>query len=131
MLTINGKEYPVLESYANPDRDLAILIVPNAPCPCAYIRRKPAQIDERIILVGYPHGLAQTIAYGQIQGRVGTGTIREQLVTSALGAPGKSGGGVFDINGSLLAIATQMGPNGLPTFAEEITPVVLKEKGSL
>ena len=130
LLTINGKEYPVLESYANPDRDLAILIVPNAPCPCAYIRVKPAQLDEEIVLVGYPHGQLQSLAYGRVQGRVGVGTVREQLVTSAIGAPGKSGGGVFDRDGYLLAIATQMGPYGQLTYADEITPTVLKGKGS-
>ena len=129
-LTINGKSYPVLESYANPDRDLAILIVPGAPCPCAYIRTTSAQLDEAIMLVGYVEGVLQTLVYGHAQGRVKEKN-REQLITSASGAPGKSGGGVFDRNGYLLAIATQMGWNGYIIYAEELTPIVLKGKGSL
>ena len=119
-LRINGRDYPVLESVANPERDLAILIVPNAPCPCATIRSNRVEQDDIVYLVGHPSGGPQTVVTGRVQGYV-TGT-REQVVLSADGAPGKSGGGMFDEKGHLFAVATQAGIGGHITFGEDITP---------
>jgi len=120
-ITINGTAYPVAQSYSNPSRDLAILVVPNAPCPCADLRAQPAQIDEEVMLVGWPYGRLQTLVHGHVQGRdVDQATGREQVVSSLDGAPGKSGGGVFDSAGRLLAITTQMAEDGFLTYSEEL-----------
>ena len=125
-IVIKDKEYPILERIANPDRDLAILIIPNAPCPCATIQAKPIQLDQEVILVGYPQEGGQTLVYGHAQTRITSD--REQLITTASGAPGKSGGGLFDRSGYLLGIATQMGWGGHITFIEELTPTTFIRK---
>ena len=119
-LRINGVDYPVLERAANPERDLAILVVPNAPCPCATIRGRRVEQDEVAYLVGHPSGGPQTVSAGRVQGYVTT--TREQVVLSADGAPGKSGGGMFDERGHMFAVATQSGWSGHITFGEDITP---------
>src|SRR3990167_198541 len=37
LLISEAVSYPILEAYYNTDRDLAVLVVPGAPCPCATI----------------------------------------------------------------------------------------------
>jgi hypothetical protein len=125
VLTIGGVDYPITEGYLNPELDLAALIVPGAPCPCATIRGSAAEEGEQITVVGYPYGVGRVVTYGEVQGRV-TIEGREYVMTTAAGLPGNSGGGVFDINGYLVGITSLGASSGTMLFYVEIIAVYIK-----
>ena len=104
-VTIGGYKYPVLEGYAASPRDVAILIIPGAPCPCARVSDTPLKVGDFIAVVGYPLGLAQVVTYGEFQARIiDKEDGQEYLMVTALGAPGNSGGGLFNEYGDLVGI---------------------------
>ena len=128
VLTIDGYEYAVTEGYAASPRDVAILIVPGAPCPCARVADVAAVEGDPVAVVGYPFGLSRVVTYGEFQGRVVLAEDgQEYLLITALGAPGNSGGGVFDNNGDLIGI-TSKGAQGIFLLAVELftMPIVLQ-----
>ena len=124
-LEVNGVKYPVTEAYANTDRDLAILIVPGAPCPCATVGTIAPNEGDGVAVVGYPYGIARVVTYGEVQARiVNSEDKREYVLTTASGAPGNSGGGVFDSYGYLVGILS-MAADGYLTLYVEMQAVAL------
>jgi len=126
VLQINGVSYPVMEAYVNPNVDLAILIVPNAPCPCVVIGER-ANEGDKVYQLGYPWGDVLTIGEGEVLGRGILWDTLEVVATSAWGAPGMSGGGVFNEKGELVGILIAGDlETGIPTFYVEVILVRIK-----
>lgn len=123
VVTIDGTEYPVTFGYGNPALDLALLIIPNAPCPCAKPSAVAAKEGENVALVGYPYGLAKVVTYGEFQGRVRIQDVEYGLIT-APARPGNSGGGVFNAKGQLLGIVSLGDLTGYLTMFVEIEPLL-------
>jgi S1-C subfamily serine protease len=79
--------------------DLALVLAPDAHCPCARIADSDAAMDEQVVVVGYPRGLTQVVTVGTSQGVVEESKELPyggpRLVTTAQAAGGNSGGGAF------------------------------------
>ena len=122
-IIIDGVEYPALEGYGNPALDLALLYIPQAPCPCA----KPAAVrvteGETIIIIGFPYAIGKVATDGEFQGRVTIDGI-EYGMSTAPARPGNSGGGVFNGKGELVGILSMGDLSGYLTFFVEIDPLV-------
>jgi S1-C subfamily serine protease len=93
-LLVGGKPAKVLKK--NDAEDVAVLEVAEV-CPCAQIAHAPVQIDEQVVVVGFPmndfvHG--QILTEGRAQGEVESPRGIRQRITAPI-APGNSGGGVF------------------------------------
>ena len=102
---INGHLYAVTEGYAASPRDIAVLIIPGAPCPCAVVSDTPLVEGDWVAAVGYPFDLARVVTYGEFQARIiDKADGQEYLLVTALGAPGNSGGGLFNEHGDLVGI---------------------------
>lgn|SRR5574341_45034 len=105
-LKIGEKLYPAIEAYTNEFVDAGILIVPDAPCPCATFRSTKLVKGETIVVIGYPFDSDEIT---ELEGII-TGDIipfNEMPYTITTAAPtvgGMSGGGVFDENGLLLGV---------------------------
>jgi S1-C subfamily serine protease len=126
VVTIDGYDYVVTEGYAASPRDIAVLIIPGAPCPCAQVSDIPAVEGDWVAAVGYPYGIARVVTYGEVQGRiVFEEDGQEYLLVTALGAPGNSGGGLFNEHGELIGIVSK-GAQGHSLFAVEILTVPLE-----
>ena len=123
VLTINGTDYPILEGYGNPVLDLALLYVPNAPCPCAKPSATKVTEGETVILIGFPYAIGKVVTDGEFQGRVKINDI-EYGMTTAPARPGNSGGGVFNQKGELLGILSLGDIQGYLSFFVEIDPLV-------
>lgn len=125
VLTINGVDYPVTEGYAASPRDLAILFVPGAPCPCAVIAPDPVTEGDWVAAVGYPYGIARVVVYGEMQARVFLDDGMEYLLTTTIGAPGNSGGGLFNERGELVGIVAK-GAVGHSLMSVELATLVIQ-----
>lgn len=126
VLTIEGVDYPITEGYAASPRDLAILFVPGAPCPCAVVSLYPSEEGDALLAVGYPYGLARVVTYGEFQARIVLEEDgQEYILTTTLGAPGNSGGGLFNDRGELIGITVKGAP-GHSLLAVELTSMVIK-----
>lgn len=127
-LNVSGRDYVITEAYANSVLDLAVLIVPGAPCPCSTIREEPAREGELAMVVGYPYGIARVTTYGEVQGRFTNPEDKQEYVlVTAPTAPGNSGGGVFDMQGYLMGIMVANDGAYLSLYIETLT-VPLKDK---
>ena len=108
-LEIDGASYPVSGSFpVKEGLDLAVIIVPSAPCPCATLARESSALGSLVYVVGYPRGLLRVVTFGLFQGSVTPSDYDGNTygVTDARTAPGNSGGGVFNDVGELLGIST-------------------------
>ena len=126
VVIIDGHRYAVTEGYAASPRDIAILIVPGAPCPCVQVSGTPLVEGDWVAAVGYPYGLPLVVVtYGEFQGRlIFEEDGQEYLLVTALGAPGNSGGGIFNEHGELVGI-TSKGAQGHSLFAVEVISIPL------
>ncbi len=72
-------------------------------CPCVKLASREAEVDEQVIVVGYPMGLTQVLTEGRSQGvkritfptLLGEEDLGDRLVLTASAYGGNSGGGVF------------------------------------
>lgn len=118
-LIVNGREYVVTEAYSRSDADIAVLIVPGAPCPCAPMGARPVQQDEPVTAVGYPFGAIQVLVSGPVQGRALIEG-QEYIISTVRVAPGMSGGGVFNFKGELVGIISATDSYGYLSAIVEI-----------
>jgi len=130
VVIIDDLEYVVTFGYGNPALDLALLIIPNAPCPCAKPAMGTIEEGESVMLVGFPYSLARIITYGEMQGRVVVNAV-EYAVVTAPARPGNSGGGVFNEKGELIGIVSMADITGYITFIVEIEPLLSPFKDKL
>jgi len=127
-LHIDGKEYPVFTGYALPGQDAAIIIVPGAPCPCAPVRGTPGIEGEWVVVVGFPYDVAQVTTYGEVQAHVTNPEDgQDYVLATAPVAPGNSGGGVYDLKGNLLGIASSSDPRGQMALYVEVLDISLTD----
>ena len=127
-VSIGGYDYPVMEGYAASPRDVAVLIIPGAPCPCVPVADTPLAIGDFVAVAGYPLSIALTVTYGEMQARVLLPEDgQEYLLVTALATSGHSGGGVFNQYGELAGIITT-GEPGMFSLAVELITVTLPLK---
>ena len=92
--------------YADPERDLCQLNVPNLKAPPITIgTAKKLRVGQRVYAIGAPKGLELTLSEGLISSlRLYEGS--QFIQTTAAISPGSSGGGLFDDQGRLVGITT-------------------------
>lgn len=126
-LIIDGVAYPVAGVYVIREGvDLAMMVVPSAPCPCATVKGAPEAEGSALYVVGYPRGLLRAVTQGTVQGSIPLPDYDGQTygVTDARTAPGNSGGGVFNSDGQLIGIITAT--DGHLSLYVELAPLGVK-----
>lgn len=78
--------------------DLALISVP-ARLPALALSRRPPDVGEEVVVVGYPLGLEHTVATGVV-----SGTRDRYLQISAPVSPGDSGAPVLDASGKVVGV---------------------------
>jgi tetratricopeptide (TPR) repeat protein len=101
-----GKTFKATLQYADPDRDLCQLSVPNLQAPPLVMgTANKLRVGQRVYAIGAPKGLELTLSEGLISSlRPYEGS--QYIQTSAAISPGSSGGGLFDDQGRLVGITT-------------------------
>jgi S1-C subfamily serine protease len=128
-LHIDGTVYPVFTGYALPGKDVSIIIVPGAPCPCAPVRGTPGIEGEWVVVVGFPYDVAKVTTYGEVQARITNPEDgQDYVLATAPVAPGNSGGGVYDLKGNLLGISSASDPRGQMALYVEVLDISLKDE---
>ena len=108
----NGDYYYAETVGADPQTDLAIIKIEGKDLPACIVRdweKMPLTIGESVIAIGNPLGiLGHSVTGGIISGLARNITVEGQsmtlIQTDASINSGNSGGGLFDINGSLVGI---------------------------
>lgn len=101
VLTVDGKTTIVVKKDVN--KDLMMLFVPDLNSPYVPVGTYVPLQDSPVVLVGYPLGLTQFVTEGRVQGSVelpegiADHPLPKFLAVSALGEPGNSGGGLFQL----------------------------------
>jgi S1-C subfamily serine protease len=91
----------------DPRADLAVVRLPDEACascprlPLAPRRPEPVAVGDRVMTVGFPLGLGQTITGGVVSSQR-DGILRVDMTIN----PGNSGGPVLDLSGQVVAVAT-------------------------
>jgi hypothetical protein len=103
---VSGKTYPALIAYADPEIDIALLMVQDVHLPTTKVASADfVAVGDRVFAIGSPLGLKNSITEGIVSG------IRELngvklIQTSAAISKGNSGGGLFDGKGRFVGITT-------------------------
>lgn len=137
-----GKTYKATIHYADADRDLCQLTVPDLQAlPIDLGSAKTLKVGQRVYAVGAPKGFELTLSEGLVSSlRDYEGS--QYIQTSAAISPGSSGGGLFNEQGELIGITTFYITEGqnlnfalpvdwiseLPKRAQ-LAPLKLKESG--
>jgi Flp pilus assembly protein TadD len=102
----SGKTFKAMLQYADPDRDLCQLSVPDLKAPPVILgSAKKLRVGQRVYAIGAPEGLELTLSEGLISSlRLYEGS--QYIQTSAAISHGSSGGGLFDDQGRLVGITT-------------------------
>lgn len=102
----SDKTFKATLLYADPERDLCQLNVPNLKAPPIILgTAKKLRVGQRVYAIGAPKGLELTLSEGLISSlRLYEGS--QYIQTSAAISPGSSGGGLFDDQGRLVGITT-------------------------
>ncbi len=102
----SGKTFKATLQFADPDRDLCQLSVPDLQAtPITLGTAKKLRVGQRVYAIGAPQGLELTLSEGLISSlRPYEGS--QYIQTSAAISPGSSGGGLFDDQGRLIGITT-------------------------
>lgn len=100
----SGKTFNATLQYADPDRDLCQLSVPDLQAPSVVLgSAQKLRVGQRVYAIGAPQGLELTLSEGLISSlRPYEGS--QYIQTSASISPGSSGGGLFDDQGQLIGI---------------------------
>jgi tetratricopeptide (TPR) repeat protein len=102
----SGKTFKATLQYADPDRDLCQLSVPDLQAPPVTLgTANKLRVGQRVYAIGAPQGLELTLSEGLVSSlRPYEGS--QYIQTSAAISPGSSGGGLFDDQGRLVGITT-------------------------
>ena len=91
----------------DPDKDIAILRFDSKDLPAAVLGDWHAlRVGDRVIKIGNPLGLEQTVSEGIVSGLRTTEKGQAVIQTTAPISPGSSGGGLFDAVGQLVGLTT-------------------------
>jgi V8-like Glu-specific endopeptidase len=105
------------------EADIAVMGV-EVGCPCATIADRPVEVDEPVLVVGFPYHMhfgAQVVTFGRAQS-IQNG----HMVLTAAALPGNSGGGVFarrDGQWQLVGILVAGHPGGTLTIAVDLVSI--------
>jgi tetratricopeptide (TPR) repeat protein len=100
------RRHGALLRYADTERDLCQLTVADLDAPPAPLRTgAPLKVGQRVYAIGAPRGLELTLSEGLISALRASGGA-QMIQTSAPMSRGSSGGGLFDVEGRLIGIAT-------------------------
>jgi len=125
---INGQRYEIVEDWADPEEDVGFLrIDPNGALLVPIQLGPMPELLDTVYLVGSPYGpdFANTITKGVVSHLDRDIYGRDDLVqTDAEGAPGSSGGPLFDEQGRIVGICV-IGPNpgGGVTLCEPVIDI--------
>lgn len=103
-LMVNGNKATVAKKDA--EKDLMLLSIPSMKSKFVKVETLKPTIDQNVVVVGYPFGIAQYLTLGKVQGEVDIpleaqavmGLLPHFLALSAFVDPGNSGGGVYTKN---------------------------------
>jgi S1-C subfamily serine protease len=123
MVTLNDNTtYPATVVGVAPDKDLAVLHIDAPPqklLPLPVGQSAPLKVGQKVLAIGNPFGLDQTLTTGVISGlgreiKSVTGRpIQDVIQTDASINPGNSGGPLLDSSGRLIGINTAIySPSG-------------------
>jgi len=88
-------------------KDLAVLrIKAFALTPASLGNSDDLVVGDRVVLIGSPRGLSQSVSDGLISAVRDSGEGYRLLQTSAAASPGSSGGGMFNLRGQLVGIVS-------------------------
>jgi len=94
-------------------KDLLVLKIKGFGLPTAPIGNSDqAAVGDRVVLIGSPRGLENTVSDGLISAIRDSGDGYRLLQTSAAASPGSSGGGIFNDFGELIGILSAKLTNG-------------------
>ena len=106
--TFEGHRYPInLILAADPKLDLIKVTAALPAGPPAYLSISPTRprLGERVIVLGSPLGLEQTVSDGMVSGIRRLPGLGEVVQISAPISPGSSGGPVLNLKGEVLGVA--------------------------
>lgn len=90
---------------SNRNADLALLKIPVTNMPALRLDDSVPLIGSRVVVVGSPLGLTQTVSEGIVSASRVVGGLQYVQVTAAI-SPGSSGGPILDASGDVFAVAT-------------------------
>jgi S1-C subfamily serine protease len=121
-VNLDGKEYPAKVVGGDPDTDLAVLQIDNAPANLpvvAFGDSDKLTVGQKVLAIGNPFGLDRTLTTGVISGlqrpiKARNGRpIDAAIQTDASINPGNSGGPLLDKYGKMIGINSQiLAPGG-------------------
>ena len=99
-------DYPAMSSTSDRQLDLCLLSVPNLAADAAKLGSvRNLRVGDAVYAIGAPHGMQRTLTQGVVS------ALQESpdgpiIQTTAVIAPGSSGGGLFTFDGRLVGITT-------------------------
>ena len=100
---------------ADIDRDLVTIKIPKAfdgIDPIKISKTKKIKIGTKVVAIGSPQGLTNTVSEGIISGIREFESGTKVIQTSAPVSPGSSGGGLFNVKGQLIGITSFLHKGG-------------------
>jgi serine protease Do len=87
-------------------QDVVVLAIDAERLPALPLAREPIQAGERVVAIGHPHGLANTVSDGLVSAVRREPGGGEGLQISAPISPGSSGGPVLNERGQVVGVTT-------------------------
>lgn len=87
-------------------QDVVVLAIDAKRLPVLPLAREPIQAGERVVAIGHPHGLANTVSDGLVSAVRRDDGGGEGLQISAPISPGSSGGPVLNERGQVVGVTT-------------------------
>jgi len=106
--TYDGVFHSAMLSYEDQSRDLALIMVGDqySSSKKLAVSTHPPQIGERIIAIGHPMGLEQTVSDGIISAIRKVSRDVDLIQITAPISPGSSGGPVLNLRGEVVGVST-------------------------
>lgn len=113
---MDGKLYPARVVSSSPQADVALLQLERVPAGITPARLGDSdrlEVGDQVVVIGAPYGLARSLTVGHVSGRLRTGSMvsgvpMEVLQTDAAINKGNSGGPLFNLDGQVVGIVSQI-----------------------
>jgi S1-C subfamily serine protease len=107
-------------------QDIALISVEGLECPCVPVASEAPVADTKVVVVGYPMGMAQFLTEGRVQAQIEHPELpKHYTMMTAQIAPGNSGGGVFAMEGGkykLVGVTSAMAVVPIGGFIPNLMP---------